>query len=77
MGKKFMEQLKNFFSLRGLLAILLTSAGVGYFLAAFDLIPDTIPVVGYVDDIALIVIVMLALHWLFRRFGWLQKGEKK
>lgn len=76
MGKEFMKQVKKFFNLRGLLAILLTSLAVGYILAGFDIIPDTLPVLGYVDDIVIIVAVILILHWLFRRLGWKMSGEK-
>ena len=39
-----------------------------YFIAPFDLVPDAIPVVGYVEDIALVAGVTAALADLLRRF---------
>lgn len=59
--KKFKDYLKMIFSMEGLAAALLLSSAIGYGLIQWDLIPDKIPVVGYIDDIVMIVFGFMGL----------------
>lgn len=52
-------------------AILMVVAAVIYFVSPFDLIPDSIPVLGLVDDASVITCVAIANRTLISNFrGW-------
>ena len=74
--KKFIEELKGLFSAHGLIALVLTSLAAGYVLFGFDLIPDSIMVIGYVDDVAVVLIAFWAGKALARMFLPEKTGKK-
>ncbi len=45
-----------------LASIITIAAALAYFLSPIDLIPDPIPVIGYVDDAAVIGFAIMAVH---------------
>ncbi|MHB8065249.1 MAG: YkvA family protein [Ruminiclostridium sp.] len=45
-----------------LASIITIVAALAYFLSPIDLIPDPIPVIGYVDDAAVIGLAIMAVH---------------
>lgn len=56
------------------LALAATVAVFGYVLAPLDFIPDTTPIIGHLDDVALIVATIIAFLRVFNYFG--KKGVK-
>lgn len=50
---------KELFSLKGLVGIGVGALAFTYILQTVDLIPDAIPVVGFVDDAAIVVVAFL------------------
>lgn len=50
------------------ISIAAAAFAVAYFVSPIDLIPDFIPVVGYMDDAAVIALTMLAIHEDLRTF---------
>lgn len=57
------------------LSISLAAAAVLYFVNPFDLIPDYIPVIGYLDDGTVISIAVAAMGEDFKKFlAWEQDG---
>lgn len=71
--KKFMDNVKKIFTAEGLLGVGVASAGVGYVLVGIDVIPDTIPVVGYADDVIMAIILFFLGAMLARK----AMGKKK
>lgn len=65
--KEFMQNLKKLLSVKGLMALLFTSLGIGYLLSAIDLIPDTIPVIGYVDDAFLVIAMFFVMMLIIQK----------
>ena len=65
--KTFENALKSLFSLKGIGVLLALSGIMGYALTGFDLIPDKIPILGYVDDVLLIIIGYLGISRLIHR----------
>ena len=48
-----------------LLSKILIGAAVGYFISPIDLIPDFIPVIGYLDDVIIVpTLIYLALRFI-------------
>ena len=35
---------------------------LGYFISPIDLIPDTIPVIGYLDDVSILMLAFYRIH---------------
>ena len=68
--------LKRIFTLKGVLSVGLMSFALQTFLTTFDLIPDSLGIIGAVDDILLILLGIWAAMDLF---GFLEKsmGQKK
>ena len=60
---------KKLFSVKGILAILGVSALLWYLGSLINIIPDTIPIVGYVDNIAItlfgLFLVNMILIWAY------------
>jgi uncharacterized membrane protein YkvA (DUF1232 family) len=60
----------------GMFALVL--AGVKYILIQFDIIPDSLGPVGYIDDIIAIFMLLYGANWLYRRikerFGGTKEG---
>lgn len=50
-------------------AIAMAVAAVGYFLAPVDLIPDFLPVVGYVDDAVVVGMIVKVVQEELRRYS--------
>jgi uncharacterized membrane protein YkvA (DUF1232 family) len=50
-------------------AIAMAVAAVAYFLAPVDLIPDFLPVVGYVDDAVVVGMIVKVVQEELRRFS--------
>jgi uncharacterized membrane protein YkvA (DUF1232 family) len=46
------------------LAVLL---GIKYFMTKFDIIPDSIGPLGYIDDFVALFMLIYGLHWLYKR----------
>ncbi len=42
----------------------------GYLLSPIDLIPDAIPVLGFVDDLVVVPALLLTVRWLIPREIW-------
>jgi len=57
--KELVADLKKLFSLKGLVGVVLTALGMAYIFSAFELIPDKIPILGYVDDVVIILLLYL------------------
>ena len=68
-----MERAKLLISPAGILALLMASGAIGYFLAGFDLIPDSIPVVGYLDDVLMALLLVFVGHHLLAKYVFKQK----
>lgn len=45
------------------------AAGLGYFLTPTDLIPDFLPVIGYIDDAAVLALVMAGIREDLKRYA--------
>lgn len=45
------------------------AAGLGYFLAPTDLIPDFLPIIGYVDDAAVLALVMAGIREDLKKYA--------
>lgn len=45
------------------------AAGLGYFLTPTDLIPDFLPVIGYVDDAAVLALVMAGIREDLKKYA--------
>ena len=59
--------IKKVFTLRGILALGFAGWAVSSLLTTFDMIPDTVPVFGGIDDVAL----LLLAYWVGRDvIGW-------
>lgn len=71
--KEFQDWLKKQFTPEHLFGLLVASAGIGYFLLSWDLIPDTMWLVGYFDDVVLIVFAAAIGRWAYRTLF----GKKK
>jgi NADH:ubiquinone oxidoreductase subunit 3 (subunit A) len=41
---------------------------LAYFISPWDLIPDSVPVVGLLDDLFFFVFVLVGFSWLTRRY---------
>lgn len=57
--------------------LITAAAAVVYFVNPIDAIPDVIPVVGYVDDAALLVFVAKAIHKDLDEFRAWEESKKK
>ena len=59
-------------------SILAVSGALLYFLSPFDVAPDFLPVIGFTDDIAVIVIVIKQIKLDLDKYKqWVKKGRKK
>lgn len=58
---------KKVLSWRGLIALVATAVVLGYFLIKIDLIPDPIPVVGYLDDATIVIAVFFLALYLIEK----------
>jgi uncharacterized membrane protein YkvA (DUF1232 family) len=67
MAEKFMDRLKELLSVEGLIGLVVASAGIGYLLVQIDVIPDTIPVIGYFDDAFMVVLLAIGGYFLARK----------
>lgn len=57
-------------------SIIMTAASLVYFLSPVDLIPDYIPVIGYVDDITVIGFLIKAIHNDLQSYKkWKEKNQ--
>jgi hypothetical protein len=56
---------KNLWSIKGVLAIIFTSAGLWYIGSLVNIIPDTIPIVGFVDQTAFTIVGLLVGGFIF------------
>jgi uncharacterized membrane protein YkvA (DUF1232 family) len=45
------------------------AAGLGYFLTPTDLIPDFLPVIGYIDDAAVLALVMAGIREDLKKYA--------
>jgi uncharacterized membrane protein YkvA (DUF1232 family) len=67
--KKLLGRIKEqFVTVEGLVGIVGASAAVGYLVNQFDLIPDSIPVVGYVDDVAMILLIAAGVTYFVSKY---------
>lgn len=46
---------------------------LGYLLSPIDLVPDIVPVMGYVDDV---IVAIWALRWILNRLGTSAVSER-
>ena len=65
--KDLKETAKRIFTWKGLVALLATAVVVMYWLFKIDIIPDTIPFVGYVDDVFFVLAVFFLAEWLLTK----------
>lgn len=57
-------------------SIVIALATLIYFVTPIDLIPDMIPIMGFADDIAILVLAMNFIHDDLQQFkAWQQQGE--
>jgi uncharacterized membrane protein YkvA (DUF1232 family) len=76
--KSMKEKFKEMLSIEGAISLVGVSAGMGYFLAKLDFIPDTIPVLGYVDDAAVVISAFFLIGMATRKvLPMLGMGKKK
>jgi uncharacterized membrane protein YkvA (DUF1232 family) len=65
--------LKQVFTLRGVVALGLTGFAVSNLVKTFDLIPDTVPAFGSIDDVAFVLLSFWllrdAIGWVMHRIG--------
>lgn len=59
---------KALVSWKGVVVLLATAAVWGYFLSSFDLIPDVVPLFGYVDDGLFLIGTAYTFYGLYNRF---------
>lgn len=59
------------------MSILLAIAAVIYVVNPFDIVPDVLPIVGYVDDAAAITMVLQSLHIDLKKYKEWQKAHGK
>lgn len=59
---------------KGMIVIVLTGLTMSYFVGTFDLIPDTTPVIGYLDDIGIMLGALASFLTLTKIFS---KNKKK
>jgi len=74
--KKYVKELKELFSVHKLIAMLLASLALGYVIVGFDLIPDSVAVIGYFDDVAMVLIAFITGGLLSRKVLGDKKGKK-
>jgi uncharacterized membrane protein YkvA (DUF1232 family) len=68
--KKFMKELKEQFMLHRLMGIVVASAVLGYTLFPWNLIPNSFPIVGYVDEVLVVIVAYLLGSMIGRKvFG--------
>ena len=72
--KTFGNVMKSIFSIKGIVAVLIISITLGYLSWGFDVIPDKIPILGYVDDVLLIILGYFGVSRLIHK---LTKGKNK
>jgi uncharacterized membrane protein YkvA (DUF1232 family) len=58
---------KKVLSWRGLIALVATAVVLWYFLIKIDLIPDPIPIVGYMDDVTIVIAVFFLALYLIEK----------
>ena len=55
-------------------SVAMIGGGLLYFILPVDLIPDFIPVIGYLDDLAVLTTIMNSLHTEIREYRiWKEK----
>jgi uncharacterized membrane protein YkvA (DUF1232 family) len=61
-----MKKIREFmFSFKGIAVIAATGFVFGYLTTAFDLIPDSIPFVGYMDDVLMVLLLLYVFISMF------------
>lgn len=70
--ESFMQRLKQLLSVEGIVGVVVAAAAVGYLAVTLDFIPDTIPVLGHVDDVFMVLLAaaagtFAARKWFFKK----------
>jgi uncharacterized membrane protein YkvA (DUF1232 family) len=65
--KDLKETAKRIFTWKGLVALMATALVMMYFLLKIDIIPDSIPFFGYVDDVFFVLAVFFLAEWLLTK----------